>query len=143
MKKLIILIIFVVFQSQSGWSQTIEQKIIGNWEVTDYDLSEENVGEQEKPSGIIWTFKLNNICEEKSDPSNPSDVTIYEYKISQANCETGIISTEFYYINLINKTVFGDDYCFMIDIDKIDETNQEILRLYAADAMQPNILVRK
>ena len=143
MKKIIALFIFVIFQSQSGWSQTIEQKIIGNWEVTDYDLSEENDGEQEKLSGIIWTFKANNICEERSDPSNPSDVTTYEYKISQNNCETGILSTEFYYINLNNKTVLGDNDCFMIDIDKIDETNQEILRLYSTDATQPNILVRK
>lgn len=143
MKKLIILFIFVVFQSQSGWAQSIEQKIIGKWEVTDYDTSEENDEEQEKSSGIIWTFKENNICEERSDPSNPDTVTMYEYKISQTNCDTGIVSAEFYYINLTNKTVSGDDYCFMIDIDQIDETNQEILRLYAADAMQPNVLVRK
>jgi hypothetical protein len=142
MKKLILLFIFVTLQFQSGWAQSLDQKILGKWEVLDYDLSEENVGEQEKPSGIIWTF-YNNICEERIDPSNPTDVTKYEYKISQNTCETGTISSEFYYITLINKTVPGDDYCFMIEIDRIKETNQEILRLYAPDAIQPNILVRK
>lgn len=142
MKKLILLFIFVTFQFQSGWAQSLDQKILGKWEVVDFDLSEENVGEQVKPSGIIWTF-YNSICEERIDPINPSNVMIYEYKISQKACETGTISAEFYYVNLINKTVSGDDYCFMIDIDRIKETNQEILRLYAPGAIQPNILVRK
>lgn len=142
MKKLIILFIFVLFQSNACWSQ-IEKKILGKWEVTNYDVSEENDGDQERPTGIIWTFNADNTCEERSDPSNPNDVTIYEYKISQNNCETGVVSAEFYYINLINKTLSGDDYCFMIDIDKIDETNQEVLSLYEAGAIQPNILIRK
>ena len=130
-------------KAQMSWSQSLEQKILGKWEVTNYDVSEENDGDQERPTGIIWTFNANNTCEERSDPSNPNDVTIYEYKISQNNCETGILSAEFYYIILTNKTVLGDDYCFMVDIDKIDETNQEVLRLYEAGAIQPNILIRK
>lgn len=31
----------------------------------------------------------------------------------------------------------------MIDIEKDDETNREILRLYAYGAMSPDVLVRK
>jgi hypothetical protein len=126
-----------------GTSLDLEKKIFGNWELMEYDLSEENEEDQEKPSGVIWIFKSNHTCEERSDPSNPNDVTIYEYKISQKGCEITQDSKKFFYINLTNQTVKGEDNCFMIDIDKDDETNREILRLYAYGAMSPDVLVRK
>ncbi|MGQ7947382.1 hypothetical protein [Flavobacterium sp. WC2509] len=124
-------------------SLSLEKKLIGKWELSEFDLSEENDGDQEKPSGVIWIFKNNHICEERSDSSNPNDITVYEYKISQKNCETKMQSKEFFYINLKNKTLPGDDYCFSIDIGKSDDNDQDILRLYAYGAMAPDVLRRR
>jgi hypothetical protein len=123
----------------------LKQKIAGKWELMDYDLSEENDGDQEKPSGVIWTFKEDNVCEERSDPDNPSDVTIFEYEITEKDCEKNTTSPKFLYMKLTNKTVLGDDYCFLIDLlDPIDDTDKrDRLSLYPAGAMSPNILVRK
>lgn len=122
---------------------SLEEKIVGKWELIEYDLSEENDGDQEKPSGVFWFFKNDHICEERSDPDNPSNVTVYEYAISQEGCEKKEQSNTFFYVRLKNKTVIGDDYCFMVDIDKMDEENQDILRLYTYGSVVPDVLKRR
>lgn len=144
MKK--ILFIFCVFQSLYGWSQLqdVQQKILGSWEIISLNLSNDDAN-QENLSGEIWTFNNNGICEVKSDPNNPNMVTIYNYEISETNCATNIISNEFYYVKLINQTVVGEDYCFLIsNIGKIDDLDQrDYLTLYVDEALKPNLLVKK
>ena len=79
----------------------LEKKILGDWELIEYDFKEENEGDQEKSSGVTWIFKSNHICEERSEPSNPNNVTIYEYKISQKGCEITQDSKKFFYIKTL------------------------------------------
>lgn len=123
---------------------SLEQKLLGKWELIDYESDEEKEICQEISSGIIWIFKENHICEERKDPSNPNDVTVYEYEISNISCEEKK-KKDFLYISLTNKTVAGEDYCFMISIDQVraDDDDSEILSLYTWGAISPDILKRR
>ena len=123
---------------------SLGQKLLGKWELMDFESNEEHEVE-EKPSGVIWIFKENHICEERKDPSNPNDVTVYEYEISNISCEEKKQSKEFLYINLTNKTVAGEDYCFSISINQVraDDDSSEILSLYTWGAISPDILKRR
>ncbi|HEY6143103.1 MAG TPA: hypothetical protein VIV55_06685 [Flavobacterium sp.] len=139
-----IILIYVVFQSLNGWTQDLKQKIQGKWEMLQYDLSEENDEDEELETGVIWVFKENNICEERIDPNDPSKKVVYNYKISQENCETKTLTEKLYYLTLINKTILGDDFCFLIsNIPVGGKDNSERLSLFSHGALAPNVLVRK
>ena len=51
----------MVFQSLSGWTQDLKNKIQGKWEMMQYDLSEDNDEDEEIATGIVWVFKSDNI----------------------------------------------------------------------------------
>ncbi len=139
-----VILLFIVFQSLSGWTQDLKRKIQGEWEMLQYDLSEENDEDEEIATGIVWVFMSDNICEERFDPNDSSKKVVYDYKISQENCQTKTLTTNLYYLTLINKTIAGDDFCFLISTinPTNDKDKSERLSLFSHGAISPNVLVR-
>jgi hypothetical protein len=139
------ILFFMVFQSLNGWTQDIKKTIQGKWEMLQYDLSEDNDEDEEIETGQIWVFKENNICEERIDPNDSSKKVVYNYKITQENCHTKILSDKLYYLTLTNKTIPGDDYCFLISsISPIGQADKsERLSLLSHNAISPNVLKRR
>lgn len=139
-----IITVFILFQSLDGWTQDIKEKIQGQWEMLQYNLSEDIDEDEEISTETVWVFKSNNICEERIDPEDPTKKIVYNYVISQENCQTKTLSEGLYYLWLTNKTIPGDDYCFLISsISQKDETDKsERLSLFSHGAMSPNVLVK-
>ncbi|MES2575689.1 MAG: hypothetical protein V4572_12145 [Bacteroidota bacterium] len=140
-----IIVVFIVFQSLNGWSQDLKNRIKGNWEMLQYNLSEDIDEDEEISTETIWVFKNDNICEERIDPDDPTKKIVYNYIISQENCQTKMLTEGLYYLWLTNKTIPGDDYCFLISsISSVNEMDKsERLSLFSHGALSPNVLVRR
>lgn len=140
-----IIVIVILFQSLNGLAQDLKKRIQGKWEMLQYNLSEDIDEDEEISTEKIWTFKSNNICEEGIDPSDPTKKIVYYYTISQEDCQTKTLSETLYYLRLINTTIPGDDYCFLISSITATDTvdNSERLSLFSHGAISPNVLVRR
>ena len=136
MRKIFLILIITVLQLNYSCAQNVNNDILGNWELIEFDLEGE-----EQVTGIIWEFKSDGTCKVVEN-SNTQD---YTYSISHTKCNDGSVDNGNNYVRLYRASDNNLEYCFQIDnIGVIDDVDNRIyMTLYTYGALKPNVFVKK